>query len=140
MWLVMRAPFLPIGSLAIWTRISWPSLSRSLIRGTGADSAAAETASASTSAAALAVARATLPVAVLAGTRALRALRITGGCGGSANFHAGIDGAVAARFGVEHGFRFGLGLFEFQFFAVVFAFRRGRLPRDGPRQTSVSDA
>ncbi len=38
MWLVMRAPFLPIGSLAICTRISWPSFSRSLIRGTGADS------------------------------------------------------------------------------------------------------
>src|ERR1039458_2936696 len=35
MWLVMRAPFLPMGSLAIWTRISCPSLSKSLIRGTG---------------------------------------------------------------------------------------------------------
>src|ERR1700694_530970 len=33
MWLVMRAPFLPIGSLAIWTRISCPSLSRSVISG-----------------------------------------------------------------------------------------------------------
>ena len=29
MWLVMRAPFLAIGSLAICTRISWPGFSRS---------------------------------------------------------------------------------------------------------------
>src|SRR6266851_2413170 len=33
MWLVMRAPFLPIGSFAIWTRISWPSFSRSVMSG-----------------------------------------------------------------------------------------------------------
>src|SRR5438105_1832289 len=38
MWLVIRAPFLPIGSLAIWTRISWPSLSKSLILGTSCGS------------------------------------------------------------------------------------------------------
>ena len=37
MWLVMRAPFLPIGSLAIWTRISCPSFSNSLIRGSARD-------------------------------------------------------------------------------------------------------
>ncbi len=30
---VMRAPFLAMGSLAIWTRISWPGLSRSLMAG-----------------------------------------------------------------------------------------------------------
>ena len=35
MWLVMRAPFLPIGSLAIWTRTSWPSFNRSVISGCG---------------------------------------------------------------------------------------------------------
>src|ERR1700691_3550296 len=29
MWLVMRAPFLAIGSLAICTRISWPDFSKS---------------------------------------------------------------------------------------------------------------
>ena len=33
MWLVMRAPFLAIGSLAIWTRISCPGFSRSLMTG-----------------------------------------------------------------------------------------------------------
>ena len=30
---VMRAPFLAMGSLAIWTRISWPGFSRSLMAG-----------------------------------------------------------------------------------------------------------
>ena len=35
MWLVMRAPFLAMGSLAIWIRISWPSLSNSVISGCG---------------------------------------------------------------------------------------------------------
>ena len=30
---VMRAPFLAMGSLAIWTRISWPGFSRSLMMG-----------------------------------------------------------------------------------------------------------
>jgi hypothetical protein len=30
---VMRAPFCPSGSLAIWTMISWPSFSRSLMEG-----------------------------------------------------------------------------------------------------------
>ena len=33
MWLVMRAPFLAIGSLAIWTRISCPCFSSSLMIG-----------------------------------------------------------------------------------------------------------
>ena len=33
MWLVMRAPFLAMGSLAIWTRISWPGFNRSLMMG-----------------------------------------------------------------------------------------------------------
>src|ERR1017187_3128552 len=32
---VMRAPFCPRGSLAIWTMISWPSRSRSLLDGAG---------------------------------------------------------------------------------------------------------
>ena len=32
---VMRAPFWPSGSFAIWTRISWPSFSRSVIDGVG---------------------------------------------------------------------------------------------------------
>ena len=32
---VMRAPFWPSGSLAIWTMISWPSFSRSVIDGAG---------------------------------------------------------------------------------------------------------
>src|SRR5438477_468192 len=35
MWLVIRAPFLPMGSLAICTRISWPSLGKSLLSGIG---------------------------------------------------------------------------------------------------------
>ncbi len=39
MWEVMRAPFWPSGSLAIWTMISWPSRSRSLMEGVAVFSA-----------------------------------------------------------------------------------------------------
>ena len=33
MWLVMRAPFLPMGSFAIWIRTSCPSFSKSVMSG-----------------------------------------------------------------------------------------------------------
>ena len=87
--------------------------------------AATETASASTSSAALPVARAT--VAVRARTRALRALRVSCGCRRSTNFHAGVNGTVAASLRVQQGFRFSLGLFEFQFLSIFFPFGRNRL-------------
>src|SRR5579864_2090375 len=74
--------------------------------------AATETATAST--AALAVAGATLAIAVIAGARALGALRVTCSPRRSTNFRACIDGAVAAGLRVEGRFRLGLGLFEFQ--------------------------
>ena len=54
-------------------------------------------------------------------------LGVSGGRG-RANFGAGIHGAVPARFGVEHSFRFGLGFFEFRVFAILF---RGAAPSAG---------
>src|SRR5271169_4821155 len=90
----------------------------------GSGLAAAETASASATtvtSAASAVARATLPIAIITGTRALGSLSVTCRRGRSANFHAGIDGTIAAGFGVEHGLGFSLRFFQFQFFAVFFA-------------------
>jgi hypothetical protein len=72
-------------------------------------------------------------------TRALAALRVTGGCRRGANFHAGIDRAGAAGLCVEHGFGFRLGFFEFQFLAVILAFggsafSRMRFTRLGERR------
>src|SRR3984885_4424568 len=84
--------------------------------------AATETAAASP--AALTIARAT--PAVLSRARALGALRITSPPRRSTNFYSSIDRPGATGFGVENGFRLGLGLFEFQFLAILLAFRRGR--------------
>ncbi len=45
--------------------------------------------------------------------RALGALGVAGGAGGCAHFNARIDGAIAAGLGVEQGFGFRLGVFDF---------------------------
>ena len=113
MWLVMRAPFLPIGSLAIWTRISWPSLSRSLILGTSCVSRRWKRRPPRR------------PRGLLrSNRRTRRALRVAGGRCRSANFYSRIDGAVAASFGIEQRLSFGLRFFEFDFFANLLRLRR----------------
>ena len=107
----------------------------------GRDSRGGGNAAATASTSPPAVAAAALVAgAIMAGTRTLGALRVSGGCRRSANFDAGIDGAVAAGFGVEHGFRFGLSLFEFEFFAVLFAFGGSCLRRDAPPDSDVQSA
>ena len=92
MWLVMRAPFLPIGSLAIWTRISWPSLSRSVIRGI---SAALLRRGACCRHHRLRERRPPRRPRPAIECRTLGALRVASGPGRSANFGAGVDSAVA---------------------------------------------
>ena len=125
----MRAPsssrWVPFGDL---DQYLLPFLQQVADQRNGSIFAAPEPASttSTTTTAPLAVARTTLAIAVLTGTRALRALGIACGCRRSANLHTGIDGTVAARFRVEHCFRFSLSLFEFQFLAVFLAFRRSR--------------
>ena len=76
--------------------------------------------SASTSTPALPVSRSTLPV--VTGTWALGALRVAGRSRRSANLHSIVDGSVTAGLGIEHGLGFGLGFFQFQFFAIFLGF------------------
>ena len=114
-------------------------MSKSLIRGTGAVSRRRKRrghppTALAISTTALAVAR---TLTIKTGTRTLGALRVTGSRGWSADFDAGVDRAVAAGFGVEHGFGLGLSLFEFEFFGVFFAFRMGSF--GGMRFSRIGD-
>ena len=52
----------------------------------------------------------------------LRTLRVTRAAGGSANFNASIHGAIATSFRLEQRFGFGLGVFDFSFYAVFVRF------------------
>ena len=73
---------------------------------------AAEASSASTAASALTDA--------VVESRTRRALGVGRGTGRSADFDAGIDGAVASGFGIEKSFGFRLGFLELRFFCLFF--------------------
>ena len=121
MWLVMRAPFFAIGSLAIWISTSCPSLSSSLICGTTVIFAAAEAPSTAASATPIEPAiRSALGPATLRPLQQPRLGRRT------ANFRARIHRAVANRFGLQQRLGFGLRLFQFQLLGFpLFGFQHG---------------
>ena len=121
MWLVMRAPFFPIGSLAIWISTSCPSFSSSLICGTTCVLAAAEAPSTAPSAASI---RSAIGPALRPAT--LRPLQQPRFRCRTANLGAGIDRTVANRLGFQQRFGFGLRLFEFQLLRFsLFGFQYG---------------
>ena len=114
MWLVMRAPFLPMGSLAICTRISWPSLSKSLIFGTSCVCARGKRRHH------LAGVRHAADPSRAVRTRG--SLRVTCRSRWRTNLCPGVDRSVTTSFCFDHRFRFRLCFFQFQFLAHLLRF------------------